>query len=256
MANSIKRQRCAPDNEEGGATAAAPVVLCLGVCCLDHNVVVDVFPMPHAQRVRELVPADVTPRMLDGVALLHLDGRHSLAAAHAAELARDRGVPVLVEAELRSGVLSDDHDASLAALLRCADYVVTSEHYPCQSTGKTTVEAGLSEILASQAHRAHWAVATLGERGCVAVSRCSGNSIHSPAFRVDVVETTGAGDAFIGGLAYGIVHGIPLERALSIACWVAAQKCRGEGTRSALPTLEQLKEATLSEPRLQVMHGA
>merc|ERR1711924_174931 len=140
-------------------------------------------------------------------------------------------------AEFRSGVLSPEHDASLVALLQCADYVVTSEHYPCKSRGKATIEQGLTAVLQTQASNAKWAVATLGEKGCIAVCRGTGadkawQHMRSAAFPVDVVESTGAGDAFIGGLAYSIVHGFELEKALGVAGWVAAQKCTGEGTRS------------------------
>jgi sugar/nucleoside kinase (ribokinase family) len=70
-----------------------------------------------------------------------------------------------------------------------------------------------------------------------------GRVLFTPAAVVhpsDVVDTTGAGDAFIGSLAFGQIEGLPLERALALASWVAAHKCRLPGPRPGLPRREQV----------------
>jgi len=55
-----------------------------------------------------------------------------------------------------------------------------------------------------------------------------------------VVDTTGAGDAFIGTLAACLLADAPLELAMELASWTAAVKCTGVGARAALPRLAQL----------------
>ena len=68
-----------------------------------------------------------------------------------------------------------------------------------------------------------------GESGCR----------HLPAFKVDVVDTTGAGDTFHGALAFALKEGQILEEALRFAMAVAALKCTGHG-QDRLPGLEQV----------------
>ena len=70
-----------------------------------------------------------------------------------------------------------------------------------------------------------------------------GRVLFTPAAVVhpsDVVDTTGAGDAFIGSLAFGLIEQLPLERTLALASWVAAHKCRLPGPRPGLPRREQV----------------
>ncbi|MGI5836820.1 MAG: PfkB family carbohydrate kinase, partial [Chloroflexota bacterium] len=56
---------------------------------------------------------------------------------------------------------------------------------------------------------------------------------------VKAVDTTGAGDAFHGGLALGLAWGYPVRKAARFAAAVAALKCRKPGGRTGLPTLEE-----------------
>ena len=67
-----------------------------------------------------------------------------------------------------------------------------------------------------------------------------------PAFKVDVVDTTGAGDAFNGGLAVAIAEGRPLDEALRFANATAALAVTRLGTAPAMPQREEV-EAFLKE---------
>ncbi|GLC72810.1 hypothetical protein PLESTF_001295700 [Pleodorina starrii] len=60
-----------------------------------------------------------------------------------------------------------------------------------------------------------------------------------------VVDTTGAGDSFIGSVLYGIVTGLPLAAMLRLAAVVAACKCTRLGARPGLPTRSQLARELL-----------
>ncbi len=64
---------------------------------------------------------------------------------------------------------------------------------------------------------------------------------HAPAQPQDaVVDTTGAGDSFIGSVLYGICTGMALPDTMRLAAVVAACKCTALGARPGLPTRQQL----------------
>jgi ribokinase len=70
-----------------------------------------------------------------------------------------------------------------------------------------------------------------------AAARSSGViAIHIPGFRVPVVDTTGAGDAFAGALAVGLAEGMPLPQAVRFANAAGALACTKRGALIAMPT--------------------
>jgi ribokinase len=79
-------------------------------------------------------------------------------------------------------------------------------------------------------------VVTLGEDG--AVFSGSEAAKHLPAPRVEVVDTTGAGDAFVGALAARLAEDAPLEDAVAYAVRAGAAAVTEAGAQGALPTPE------------------
>ena len=81
---------------------------------------------------------------------------------------------------------------------------------------------------------------TLGREGSICL--CRGRVITTAAFDVPggCVDTTGAGDAFRAGLLFGLLSDSSVEESLRMGNAVAALKCRGSGTRSALPDKQEL----------------
>jgi ribokinase len=76
-------------------------------------------------------------------------------------------------------------------------------------------------------------IVTLGAQG---VLSCDGTSaLHFPAFPVDAVDTTGAGDAFNGALAVGLAAGGTWEEALPLANAAAALACTKGGAQTSFP---------------------
>lgn len=69
-----------------------------------------------------------------------------------------------------------------------------------------------------------------GARGCVLISEAECTRV--PGFKVNCVDTTGAGDAFAAGLIYGIVKGLPLFSTGRLANWLAAKVATRVGARS------------------------
>jgi ribokinase len=65
---------------------------------------------------------------------------------------------------------------------------------------------------------------------------------HQPAFDLDVLDTTGAGDAFCGTLAWALAEGRELEEAVRLAAAAGALASRAEGARGGLPTPGELQQ--------------
>ena len=58
-----------------------------------------------------------------------------------------------------------------------------------------------------------------------------------PAFKVDVVDTTGAGDVFHGAFIYGLLQGWDIEYTAKFSSAVSAIKCTRLGGRAGIPNL-------------------
>ena len=78
------------------------------------------------------------------------------------------------------------------------------------------------------------AVVTLGGRGSAALA--DGTHYRVPALKVDVCDTTAAGDTFIGVLAAGRVSGLSLEESMKWASSAAGITASREGAQQAIPT--------------------
>lgn len=117
------------------------------------------------------------------------------------------------------------------ALAGLVDYLIGSEKFGHTFTGEADpvrAVAKLSELGGTAV------ILTLGQQGLV--WQKGTESSHLPAFPVEAVDTTGAGDAFHGGFAAGLVRGLPWDELLRFASAVAALACTKMGSRPALPT--------------------
>jgi len=76
-------------------------------------------------------------------------------------------------------------------------------------------------------------VLTLGSAGALAMTESE--TIHQPAHRVTAVDTTGAGDAFVGALATVLAQGGTLARGLALGAAVAAHAVQGVGAQASYP---------------------
>jgi ribokinase len=87
----------------------------------------------------------------------------------------------------------------------------------------------------------------MGDQGCVVVT--DGATEHVPAVPVDAVDSTGAGDAFVGALAYLLAAGKPLATSAMLANDVAALSVLGKGPQSSCPDRGDLPERLLQALR-------
>jgi ribokinase len=81
-------------------------------------------------------------------------------------------------------------------------------------------------------------ILTLGERGSLLVT--ADECTHVPATQVKALDTTGAGDAFVGSLAYFLAGGKPLTEAMRRANSIAAISVRSSGTQTSFPVAADL----------------
>ena len=87
-------------------------------------------------------------------------------------------------------------------------------------------------------------ILTLGERGSLLVN--AAGSVHVPAMPVRALDTTGAGDAFVGSLAFFTAAGKPLTEAMRRANAIAAISVQASGTQTSFPTADQLPPELLA----------
>lgn len=121
------------------------------------------------------------------------------------------------------------------ALLAATDMLVVNQGELLALAGADGA-AGLADVAA---RGPRCVVVTLGERGCEAWD--DGVLLSLPPRLVGVVDTTGAGDTFVGALAAARWQGLPLTDALSRANAAAAMSCTRAGARGGMPTVTELE---------------
>jgi len=147
-----------------------------------------------------------------------------------AEFARKRGIPTILDA-------GSVHYGS-KKLIHMVDYLVASKKFACEFTSETDEEKAVKKL----SEYAPSVVVTLGERGLI--WKDPGKMERYPALKVNVVDTTGAGDAFHGAFAAGIAEGKKWDELLRYSSAVAALCCTKLGARLGIPTSEEVKELT------------
>ena len=143
--------------------------------------------------------------------------------------AREAGIPTLLDADLAGG-------GFLEEFLCLADYAIFSA--PALdgfSPGASDAER-LARVLSLGVKHAG---VTRGAEGYTWAG-AGGQAGHQPAFEIEIVDTTGAGDAFHGAFAWALASRHAPADCTRIAAAVSALKCRRLGARSGLPTLEEL----------------
>jgi sugar/nucleoside kinase (ribokinase family) len=89
---------------------------------------------------------------------------------------------------------------------------------------------------------------TLGSGGSIAIR--NDHVTKSPSFNVEVVDTTGAGDAFAGGCLWGLVEGLSDQDVLTRGNAAGALCCSAPGARAGLPTREEILDLIQNGTRL------
>jgi len=184
-----------------------------------------------------LDPARITAELIAGARMLHIDGHDTPAVAKAAQVARERGIPVSVDV--------DTIYPGFEGVLPYVDYLVSSSEFPARWTGEADPFRAL-EILQNQ-HGMRVASMTLGADG--ALARTEGRYYYSPGFVVDCVDTTGAGDVFHGAFCYSVLKGMSIRDTLEFSNAMAALNCTRLGARGGIATEAEARALMASAPR-------
>jgi len=162
---------------------------------------------------------------------LHLEGFHGEAALQAAKWMREAGKTVVLDGGTTTGRVGEHH----RKLIEYVDVLITGSGF---ARGLTEIEdiweAG--EAVLEMGPRIF--VETVGEGGSYTIT--AEEHFHTPAFEVDVVDTTGAGDVFHGAYIVGLLRGWNLRQIALFSTAVSAIKCTKLGGRAGIPCFKDV----------------
>ena len=174
--------------------------------------------------------------------ILMLDATDIAVSTAAARAARAAGVRTIVDV--------DRVVPNLAQLLAQIDVIVVPKVFLEEWTGKSGIGEALALI--ADEFKAPATVVTLGPDGSLALAH--GREVQTPGFVVDVADSTGAGDAFRGGLASAwarLGDRADLGRILDFSNATAALNCSAVGAQTGLPGWDEVQRLVTTGPRHQ-----
>lgn len=122
--------------------------------------------------------------------------------------------------------------ADASALLAASDVLIVNEHEAADIAAICgQPEAGIVGLIRGTATSC---IVTAGAGGAFA-HRPDGETIHVPAPRIEPVDTTGAGDTFVGAVAVALDEALGLAPALDLGCRAAALSCLALGAQAGMP---------------------
>lgn len=195
--------------------AAATPVAAVTIKPEGERSIVD-YRAPSAMAPEDTISLNALPAKV-----LLVDGHQPLLSAKLIDEARSLGIPSVLDA-------GSVHDGTMM-LYSKVDYLITSEKFARQFSNEDEPRT----VLASLDGAAPFIATTWGADGVY--WQDEEGQHHMPAFDIEAVDTTGAGDAFHGAFALGLAQGVSLRDNLKRASAAAALTCLKAGARSALP---------------------
>ncbi len=194
------------------------------------------FRRPESYAIR---PGELHREALTAGRLLHVDGIDAAAALRAVTWARQAGMRVTMDGERIVPGIED--------VWPRVDVLVCNPPFLASASRCERHREGLRVL----ANRGPSRVAvTLAEEGALGLE--GGRYVRAPGFRIQAVDTNGAGDVFHGACAFGELRGWPFEWVLTFASAVAAMKCRHFGGRRGIPRLPEVAEFLTSHGRADI----
>ncbi|WP_134739813.1 sugar kinase [Nocardioides sp. 503] len=178
---------------------------------------------------------DLDLAALDGITHLHLGGPEFLGGeaagqllAHARSLGATTSLDVLAPGD-------PDMLAWIADALPHTDYLLPNDEQVLGFTGATDLAEGARALVAAGAG---CVAVTQGAQGALVVT--ADDVVEVAAYPVEVVDTTGCGDAFSAGFLRGLALGLDAPAAARLGCATAAQVAQGLGTDAGSYSLESV----------------
>jgi len=191
-----------------------------------------------------LRPGDLKREWIWDARILLLDGHDTEASATAARWAKQEKLEVVGD--------FDNRYPGVEAVLEFTDFPITSKDFPERLTGERDLLKSLPAIFRHFKFRL--IAATLGRLGVLAWD--GARFLLCPGFRVDAVDTTGAGDIFHGAFVYGLAHKKPAEEILEFACAAAALNCMAAGARGNIAPLTEIEKLRRTGSRSELAYAA
>jgi sulfofructose kinase len=175
-----------------------------------------------------LRPSDLDRDSIINARALHVDGYDTEAAILATTWARAANIPVIADL--------DELYPNVETLIANVDYLIVSRDFPSRLMAEPDLEQALRKM--RRRYNCRLAAATLGQEGVLAFD--GKQLLHTPAYSVPVIDTTGAGDIFHAGFIYALLADWPLDRQLEFACAAAALNCTAVGARGGIHSLDDI----------------
>jgi len=195
---------------------------------LVHEASGDRSIIPRPPTGRPIRPAEIQREGIGSARVLFIDTLTDT-TMQAARWAKEAGLKVLLDPALPY------HE--IKPLLPFVDVPIVPEYW-ARELMPDQPPAAVAKRLRDEG--AEIAVVTLGERGAVAAWEAGAEAF--PAYDVNVVDTTGAGDAYHGAFLYALLQDWDVPRMARFASAVGSLNCRAMGGRSALPTRDEVDQ--------------
>jgi len=183
-------------------------------------------------------PEEMSEELIANCRVLFVDHIVLAGSLRAIELAHAHSIPAV-------GDVERDVGAGLQELMRGIDHLIVGVQFAGRVTGEGDPAAMVRAL--SGPGRA-CAVVTAGDRGCWYSER-GGEAQHYPAFRMQVVDTTGCGDVFHGAYAACIARGEGVSAAIRVATAAAGIKATQPGGRVGIPDRPTVERFLAGEGR-------
>ena len=162
---------------------------------------------------------------------LHLDGFHAEAAKQAAAWMREAGKKVVLDGHKTTG----EGRGHMRDLVEQTDVLISGSGFARGLTGIDDIREAGEKVLEMGPEIF---VQTEGEKGSYTVT--DDEFFHLPAFAVEAVDTTGAGDVFHGAYIAGLLRGWDLRQIAIFSTAVSAIKCTKLGGRGGIPRFDEV----------------
>ncbi len=181
--------------------------------------------------VPELSLSEPQKSAIRSAKIIHLNGRHATACLEAVKLAKEYNVRISFDGG------ANKFRPELKKLLPLTDICIVAKDFAEKYTGETEISRS-AELLLKEGPEI--AVVTDGINGSWVRTK-AGLSIHQPAFLFPAtVDTTGCGDSYHGAFLFGLLKGLPAEKAAILASAVSALNTQHLGGRSGLPHFDEV----------------
>jgi sugar/nucleoside kinase (ribokinase family) len=182
------------------------------------------------QNVRYPMPGEFPDKnWFERTSVLLIDFESGVAGIEAAKIARRHNIPVVIDVER--------DEPHVTEAMRTSSHIVVSEDFAGSYVGKESI-ADMLTALRSDSQQT--VIITRGDKGCVGLT--DKGVFELPAYKVDVVDTTGCGDTFHGAFALAIARKQSVIEAARFASAAAALCATKIGGRAGIPTTEGLEQ--------------